>query len=747
MKFIPKSFAIQIWISFVLFSGFLSLGLYLYLATSRDSEKLSKLTQKVRSLHNDFSSNFNNYQSFIISGYKQDTFYEINKQKDIDTFLSNLKSFKNGIQELRPEIRDVHLNNGLLDSLGVYNRQLIIATQQLRERFKERGFKDFGVEGTLREAAHSLEANSKISRAAVLQLRRHEKDYMLRRDSTYLRQFNILVGDLRNRHNLDLNTLAVLDTYQIKFNQYVFLSTQLGNYDSNGLVNQIRKQYLDEKNIILALFSTIDHKLNRLHKSNTQYLIIQTAIIILIAIILSLYLAKTLTYDIKLLNKNFDYFLNQDFATSNHNALSEPKFKLSSNEIRNLFMNFQRLEKKLNTTLKVLTTEKLKSENNAKYKARFLANMSHEIRTPLNGILGMMQTIEVDGLKVEQQENIKLANYSANHLLNLVNMILDYSKLEEGMMQMEEIPFDFSEIVINLKGLLAHLAKEKDIRLNFYIDDDIPKALIGDIMRLQQVLINLLSNAIKFTHSGNVDLIIDLRNLNDDYIEMSFKVKDTGIGINEKDQKRLFDAFVQNDSSTTRMYGGTGLGLTISYQLVALMGGELKLKSKPNQGSMFYFSLRLKQSKTHLLPVNSIKLIVDSFENKRILIAEDNKINRLVLEKFLRDQSFKYDTVSNGREAFKYFESDTIYDLILMDIHMPIMNGYRATEKIQNTEKFRNNPVPIIAISASAFEDDRKSALDVGMNSFIPKPIDFQVLKIQLEYYLSKNIFKQTSIN
>ena len=741
MKLSTKNLAFQIWLSFVSLALILGLWLFLFLRTDKQNKNVAIFSLDLTTLQNQFSENFVNYQNFILGGYKDVSFYTNDQQKDIDTYLTILNTNYTQLKQLGEQSESLHINiEQNVNSILINHYKLQILADSTRKAVRYRGFKDYGLEGKIRNAAHQIENLKTITKGEILQLRRHEKDFMLRGDSNYQFKFNQLIHNIYENHKLDSLTRFLLNNYTSTFNQYVLKSRELGYYNEGGLIHQI-KQLHDQIN---ASLSNIKVKTARqmmaLNKANSNYLIIQTIFIGIIAILVSMFLVKTLTHDIKLLNENFRFYINSDFLNNPDKELPKPRFKLSSIEIRKLFANFQLLKETLNKTLVNLNKEKEKSEQSAHYKARFLANMSHEIRTPLNGIIGMLQIIEIDPLNNEQKQNLQLAKYSANHLLDLVNMILDYSKLSEDKMVVETRTFNLAMVIENIKGIFKHQVKDKNIKLNIKYDNNLPKQVKGDVLRIQQVLLNIISNAIKFTHKGNVTLKVNEIENTTKQIKIGFTITDTGIGIAENEQQKLFEAFVQSDISTTRKYGGTGLGLTISNQLVQLMGGSLLLKSKLNEGSQFYFELwfdKVNQMEyngtTTITPANQLK-------GNKVLLAEDNKINRIVLERMLKKINLDCVLVENGKEALDTYLAED-FDMILMDIHMPVMNGIEATQHIQASGKFKSTPLPIIAITASAFEEDRKIALEHGLNDFITKPVLFDNLKIVLQKYLGAKVY------
>ena len=382
------------------------------------------------------------------------------------------------------------------------------------------------------------------------------------------------------------------------------------------------------------------------------------------------------------------------------------------------------------------------AEAASKAKSEFLANMSHEIRTPLNGIIGFSDLLKNTELGAIQKNYMSTINESAHSLMAIINDILDFSKIESGKLELYVKKYDLSELIQQVIELVKFDSNIKKIDLQFTINNDVPKYVWTDSVRLKQILINLLGNAIKFTERGSVMLSISaIESINSNETKIRFSVKDTGIGIKKDYQEQIFNAFSQGDNSTTRRFGGTGLGLSISNQLLSLMDSKLNLQSQYGVGSDFYFDVLLKTSNditseeienTDLIITPRTKLDYGQ-ENYKVLIVEDNKINML-LAKTLIKQIIPNGTVFeaiNGQEAVEKFEVLNP-DLILMDVQMPVMNGYEATQEIRKTPKGQH--IPIIALTAGTVIGEKEKCLEMGMNDYASKPI----IKEALETLISK---------
>lgn len=370
-----------------------------------------------------------------------------------------------------------------------------------------------------------------------------------------------------------------------------------------------------------------------------------------------------------------------------------------------------------------LIDAKENAEDVARIRTQFLANMSHEVRTPMNGIIGLTKLLLNTELNEKQREYLNAIDISSNTLLVLVNDILDISKIEAGKMNFESKDFKLKDLVSSVVDVFESKAAEKKLDLESYIDRDIPEVIVGDMIRLNQVLYNLINNAIKFTEKGKVIVQVDLVDQSETGVLISFSVIDSGIGISEENQEKIFDDFIQAKGDTTRIYGGTGLGLSIVKKIAELQGGEISLKSKEGEGSVFTVKLKFQVS-----AIESAELAdnckdcdgMSDFKNMRILLAEDNSINQLLTNDLLSEKGAIVNIVPDGKKAVEAVKAND-YDIVLMDMQMPVMDGYEAMQLIRQIDGEKRD-IAIIALTAHAILGEREKCKDAGADDYLSKP-------------------------
>jgi signal transduction histidine kinase/CheY-like chemotaxis protein len=385
------------------------------------------------------------------------------------------------------------------------------------------------------------------------------------------------------------------------------------------------------------------------------------------------------------------------------------------------------------------TVEKIRAEQSAEAKSEFLSTMSHEIRTPINGVIGVANLLKEENLTPRQREYVDILNFSSKHLLSLISDILDFSKIETGKVEFDTTSFNLDNVCESIFQIFKISAGEKHIDLVYTPDTSLQNSIYGDTVRLNQILTNLVGNAIKFTNKGSVVFSYKILSQRQNNCTVEFTIKDTGIGIASNEQSQIFESFSQANKTISSNFGGTGLGLAISKKLIELQGGKLTMKSEFGKGTEFTFYITFE---THaydkVLPApvsNSLYIKKENLNGMKVLVAEDNNINVLVIKRFLEKWGIHYKVGANGKEALEMVDKED-FDLVLMDLHMPEMGGEDATKLIRLNTNKKINSLPIIALTANASSDTQQKLLNNGFTNYISKPFNpDNLFKLLKKYY------------
>lgn len=398
--------------------------------------------------------------------------------------------------------------------------------------------------------------------------------------------------------------------------------------------------------------------------------------------------------------------------------------KRIANELNEAKVRAETANKVAQEAKTVAQTATRKAEDAVKAKQQFLSNMSHEIRTPMNAIIGFTKVVLKTELNDKQKEYLNAIKLSGNALIVLINDILDLAKVDAGKMTFEQIPFKMELSIAAMLHIFEAKIQEKNLKLKLEYDHDIPPVLLGDPVRLHQIILNLLSNAVKFTNKGHIIVKVKLLQEDGERVNILFSISDTGIGIENIKLKKIFENFQQASSGTSRLYGGTGLGLAIVKQLVETQGGEINVESEVAKGSDFSFNLNFMKTKEGMESAIELPDLEIELKNIRVLVAEDIPLNQLLMKTILDDFGFEREIVANGRIAVEKLQENH-FDIVLMDLQMPEMNGFEATEYVRNVLK---SDIPIIALTADVTTVDLSKCMAVGMNDYITKPVDERLL-------------------
>ncbi|WP_269621090.1 ATP-binding protein [Zhongshania sp. BJYM1] len=453
---------------------------------------------------------------------------------------------------------------------------------------------------------------------------------------------------------------------------------------------------------------------------------------ILIAYIISRRLSKPLA-DINIFTKNIAAGkLGSRLVVKSEGELAELQ-----NHINEMATSLEGQQLELTNRLAQLQIAKTEAEAANHAKSLFLATMTHELRTPMNGALGMLQLLSTTPLNKEQNNYIEIAKNSSEHLLNIVNNILDFSKIEKGDLKLANRLYSPALLFDLLLTPLAFDAKNRGIDFKYSVGSELNGIKVyGDDTRIRQIILNLVSNAVKFTHDGNITITLHGKEIDSNRQQITLVVTDTGIGINQDDHQIIFDSFRQADGSNHRRYGGSGLGLAIVKRLCELMEAKISFESELGVGTQFTVQWVCAYERQCIHAQTDINETTDSLNGKKVLIVEDNPVNQMLVANIVKRWNMEAITANNGEECLKQLNDHSI-DIILMDLQMPIMDGYEACKYIRLNPAFSS--LPIIALTANNFQEDKDHCFAVGMNDFLSKPVSLNILKDKITFWLSTN--------
>lgn len=631
------------------------------------------------------------------------------------------------------ESSNLQLHKNKPDSLKQHLNLINSKIDSIIETVYSIGHKNYGLIGKMRNTAHELEKNNGLNANEILQLRRIEKDFILRKEPKYVTHFQSYIQSLLKKYSFNPIISEDLERYAKEFKTLTELSLKLDPFLAyeSSLLGSYNKAYNELKHAS----DIFDKELEQaILKANNELSFQLQVLVVLISLVLFgavIFLPRSLSISVLKLNNAVSELSLNEFKKKK--LLS---FDTDVTEISNLKSRINALisafHKSAHEREKALELAKQKD----KAKSEFLSTMSHEIRTPLNGVTGIIQSHKDLYENNKKSKEYGVLKSSINHLIGLVNLILEFSKIEAQKVKLVKQDVNLFEKLNFAVSLYSNKAEQKRIYLKY--EGDIAENLMvkADDIRLVQILSNLINNAVKFTKTGGVTLKTETISETEDFVELEICVHDTGVGIAEDKYSIIMNAFEQQTEEISKTYGGTGLGLKISDELLKLYNSKLEIKSKIGVGSCFFFRLKLNKVEVS----NTIRPLVNEaldLKGMNILVAEDNEINRTVLTHLMSSYNANLDFAENGKIALKKYLTNN-YEAILMDIRMPEMDGFAATKEIVSSSKYANCYTPISALSASAFQDDKDEAKLCGMEYFISKPINAEELDFTLRKMFSK---------
>lgn len=534
------------------------------------------------------------------------------------------------------------------------------------------------------------------------------------------------------------------NTISLKSNEATFDSIEVisvpiyqSNIEINDSITGDTQNDIEESKIIGSV--SIEQSKEQLSKLQKKIILVSSSIgfisifvCILLAWVISRKLSKPLA-DINIFTKN----IAAGKLGSRLEVTSEGELAELQNHINEMAKSLEGQQLELTNRLAQLELAKTQAEAANNAKSLFLATMTHELRTPMNGALGMLQLLSTTKLNQEQNNYIEIAKNSSEHLLNIVNNILDFSKIEKGDLKLANRLYSPGQLFDLLLTPLAYDANNKGINLSYSVGSELDELKVyGDDTRIRQIILNLASNAVKFTHNGNITISLHGDKLDSDRIQLTLVVADTGIGIDQEDHKIIFDSFRQADGSNHRRYGGSGLGLAIVKRLCELMSAKISLVSELGVGTQFTVQWICEYEVQNIPAQVDTNKKTENLTGKKVLIVEDNPVNQMLVANIIKRWDMEAITANNGEECLARLNDHSI-DIVLMDLQMPIMDGYEASKRIRSNTAF--STLPIIALTANNFQEDKDHCFAVGMNDFLSKPVSLNILKDKISYWLSRN--------